>query len=726
MSELRVDQKKLAIFIHELNVARRFIVSYPANHPLLVAAEQRVTTLGAQLLAETGPFALGVTKDALLLGGEILDNHIAAYQVLGRLLFSHGVVAITFSPGVSSADFHHLNEILGRKPILVRDSGGIAALLAAVVTTIQLREIDYDAFTVTNDLDSDPHHNPAEGGLWHGFVQAVLEGLIDPSGRDWQGVDLEDVDTLMQIAQEHGGASQVKTLIANYCRALANIARHLRQISGNSEAEVLLENVGRFIEGMTPELRQQFLQSTLATLAENPEASSILLESMNPELVLSSLAELSQQGTKLPPLVLGLLQTLARHAGVEMPAGLLHEQESGERLRELFREDDLDQFVPEAYRAALHRVLAGDLPMVSALPPAEITTLLETTSGHVLEAKTSDIIIEILQTCPDEAMVAVLQRNLLEMCGYFLEMGDFARLIELHQRLNGTDQADPLMAMVKADVLGAFSSAHFIQEVFHGLNFWGKTKYLDIQKLIATVGEPFVEPLLERLAEEQNMSLRRFYMDRLLEIGPVVEPHILSRLRDNRWFYVRNLLVMLRGVNNPLICKQVHRLFNHPHPRVRTEVLRTLLHYGDAEADKMLLQQLASSDEETLYTALQLAEKSTNPRVFSILLSFLDRGSLTNYEYKLKSAVVSSLAEIGNPAALPRLEQILQSGSLLHAGNHTRLKAEITRSLDHYPPAAVLPILRKIIEKGSSEQVRQAEEVYRLIQRKVHGSSAEN
>ena len=155
-------------------------------------------------------------------------------------------------------------------------------------------------------------------------------------------------------------------------------------------------------------------------------------------------------------------------------------------------------------------------------------------------------------------------------------------------------------------------------------------------------------------------------------------------------------------------------------------MLRTLLHYGDAEADKLLLQQLESTDEETLFAALQLAEKSINPQVVAKLLSFLDRGSITNYEYKLKSAVVSSLAEIGNSEALPRLEQILLSGSILHAGSHARLKGEIIQTLEHYPVAAVLPLLRRLVEKGPNEQARQAGDIYRALQRKAHGSPAEN
>jgi HEAT repeat protein len=724
-SEAGIDLQPLAQFIHDLNVARRFIVSYPDNHPLLVAAEQRVATLAASLLSTAGTITLGVAKEGLLLGTEPLDRQNPSFLAFARLLYAHAVAAISFSPGVTPDELHVLNALLGRKPEQVRADGGIAALLGADVRQIQIREIDYDVFTATDDLETDVSPDAAEGGLWQQFVQSLLAGVLDRTERNWQGVTLEDVDILTQIVLEQGGTEGVRLMIANYSRALANLSRQLRN-TGNQNAKELIDRVGRFIQGLSMDMRQQFLQSTLKALTHEQEITCQLLGSMNPEVVMETLQQLSEQELKLPPLVLGLIGALAKNAGIELPPGLMREQEAANRLRELFREDDLTQFVPEDYRESLQRILSGEEPLLThAVPPLELAELLVTTSSHVLEAKTSDIILEILKTCPDEEMISTLQRNLLEMCGYFLEIGDFSRLIDLHERLSG-ESNDTLHELVKTNVLQAFASPSFIQEVFHGLSFWGKAKYPDIQRLITTVGEPFVEPLLERLAEEQNMSLRRFYMDRLLEIGPVIQDHLLARLRDSRWYFVRNLLVLLRANENPLICKPVRRLFNHPHPRVRAEALRTLLHFGDPEADAILVQQLDSSDEETFYTAIQLAEKSANPQVFAKLLSFLDRGSMTNYEFKLKCAVVTSLAEMANPAALPRLEQILLSGSLLHAGSHARLKAEIMRTLDRYPVAAVKVLLTRVIEKGSNELVRQAEEVYRILQRKGHGSATEH
>ncbi len=58
-----------------------------------------------------------------------------------------------------------------------------------------------------------------------------------------------------------------------------------------------------------------------------------------------------------------------------------------------------------------------------------------------------------------------------------------------------------------------------MDEIVVGLTNWGKPKYEIITRLIRLIGPSFIEVLLDRLAIEENLSLRRFIMDRLLEFG---------------------------------------------------------------------------------------------------------------------------------------------------------------------------------------------------------------
>jgi len=76
------------------------------------------------------------------------------------------------------------------------------------------------------------------------------------------------------------------------------------------------------------------------------------------------------------------------------------------------------------------------------------------------------------------------------------------------------------------------------------------------------------------------------------------------------------------------------------------------------------------------------------------------------------------LAETGRPEALPELVKVLGSRSLLAFKTLNRLKADIVRSLDRYPPQAALPLLERLA-KGSDELASLASEQLKLVRSKT-------
>ena len=130
------------------------------------------------------------------------------------------------------------------------------------------------------------------------------------------------------------------------------------------------------------------------------------------------------------------------------------------------------------------------------------------------------------------------------------------------------------------------------------MHFWGKEKYEAIRLLIAPDRAPFIEPLLDELASEGSMSLRQFYLAVLGDLGPAVRDAAVARLQDKRWYVVRNLLILLRSLNDPSVLKPIGHLFTHPHPQVQLEVMKTYLHFGDPRATRYLLKELGAARSE--------------------------------------------------------------------------------------------------------------------------------
>jgi hypothetical protein len=396
-------------------------------------------------------------------------------------------------------------------------------------------------------------------------------------------------------------------------------------------------------------------------------------------------------------------------------------EDTGEELREklsvIFREDHHETLVPISYQDTLQRIIAAE--KITSLDLDEIEALKESLDGHFVDIQVSAIIIEIIRIGLAQDL-EVLKQSLAEACGYFLKVGDFQTLKELHTRL--TDGENSTLGKENSQIMetiATFEKPEFMEEVLAGLYLWGKEKYPHIKKLIHEVGKPFVNPLLDHLAKEPGRSIRRFYIDLLLEMGDAVREAALSRLRDKRWYFIRNLILILRHLEDPSILPAIKKFRGQRHPRVREEVFRTLAHFQDPDAERMLLKDLSSQEKEIQRTAVQLAKDSQSPGVFNKLLELLTRGGGFGANIDIKIEVIRTLAKIGNPESLPPLERLLRSRNFLNRRAMNRLKAEVIRSLEFYPRKEIGILLEKFSKVRDNELANLAFQTLKNAQQRI-------
>jgi HEAT repeat protein len=237
-------------------------------------------------------------------------------------------------------------------------------------------------------------------------------------------------------------------------------------------------------------------------------------------------------------------------------------------------------------------------------------------------------------------------------------------------------------------------------------------------ELIKRVGPAFTEPLLQRLADETSMSSRRLFMECLQLIGRAAREPIIAQLHDKRWFFVRNLVILLRMMNDPAVLKYMGHLVGYPNSKVQFEVMRTFLHFNDPRADRYLIKKLDSNDPRVLINVARLAANSRNPEVAKKLSEILNRKLLKESDENIKSAVIKSLAEMSLPEAFPELELFLLSRGLLQTMQGNSLKIEAVRSLLRYSDPAVVDLAERVSRKSSGELAQVAKKVFHQLSEK--------
>ena len=704
------DTRSLANLIVDLNIARRNCRAYPKGHPIIAASLAKVLIVYEELLKNNEELILGITSDALMVDGTILEKTNQVYRDFSRALFERGIGAVTFHRGLTVGELANFTTILGLKREQIFQHGGIEQIwFKSGITAITIRPIRYDLFQASEDgsVTSDLAILSGEG-LWEQFARELTLGELIHGGSSGNFLDPEILAEILNRQFANGTISETEIRKAvNDFLAPAGTGSHNETLSGQP-----YQKLAAFFSNLTPKLRRQFLDSSFGSKNHDRQAAAErILTNLSDSAILETIEDINHNRLNVSPVVFGLLQRLGQNADASLN---VYEDSSEDdnltsKMKTIFREHDSEEFVPDDYQRKLNLFIASD--QISGQNMEEVTELLKTVESRSIEGSVGQILINLIRyggETPEERKL--LLQNLSDMFGFFLETGDYGQLHSMMDQVaDGTFSAE-----IQHLLLDEYSRRENLEEILDGLTTWGKPRYNDIRSLIHKIGGNFVEAILDRLSEEQNMSLRRFYIDCLTEMGPIAQAQTLTRLSDKRWYFLRNLLVVLTAQNDPSVVTHIRHLLRNPDPRLHHEVLKALVHFQDPQAEKKVLEDLESKNQDQQTAAIQLAERCKSPAIVSRLSSMLSHGGFSQVECERKSSIVHALGEIGRAEVLPELAKILSSRSLLHSRQLTKLKTDIIHSLPKYPPNVSRPVLEHIA-KGSGEVANLAAETMRII-----------
>lgn len=710
-----VDTKSLATLIVELNIARRNCRAYPKGHPIVAASLDKVLRVYEELLNKHGELILGITRDSLMVDGVVLDKSNLVYQDFSRVLFERGIGALLFHSGLTIEELTNFTTLLGLKREQIQQHGGIAQVWSkARITAMTIRPIRYDLFQTT-DVDSVAvnRDNTPEEGLWDKFARELTLGILPHEISDDTYLDPKILAEILNQQFARGNFNEAKVRSATTdILAPVDVDSSPGTLSGHP-----YHDLATFISNLTPELRRQFIDSSFGGNNQNRQtAAEKILSNLSDIAIRETLEDINQNRLSVSPVIFGLLERLGQNV-----ISLQNDSEeiSGDdnissKMKTILREHASEEYVPDDYQKQLNQMIASD--QSPHIHVEDVSALLKTVENRSIETSIREILMNFIRVGVETTEERdLLLQNLSDMFGFFLQTGDYGQLHTMIDQL--TDGTFPVE--IQSRLRNEYGRREFLDEILDGLSIWGKPRYGDIRTLIHKIGGPFVEAILDRLSEEKNMSLRRFYMDSLIEMGAVTRVSIVNRLHDNRWYFLRNLLIILSAQNDPSVVALVRPLLRNGDPRLRHEVLKTLVHFRDPQAEIQVLEDLNSQNPELQSAAIQLAEQCTSPAISKKLTSMVSLGGFSQIEYERKSAILRALGEIGRAEVLPELAKILSSRRLFQSRQLTKLKTEIIRSLPKYPPEVSRPVLERIAD-GSGEIARLAAETLRIIQERTH------
>lgn len=684
----------LVKLIRELNVSRRYMGAYPRGHQVVDASLATVLDSYAAFLGERDEVALGVAGSALLLGDQPVDKANPVMRDFARVLHERGIGVLSLTPGLTREELRRFIIVLGSKREKIYGAGGIRSVWEkSGITSLGIREIRYDLFSVTEDAPVQPGKAGGDSGdIWERFALALKSGGMASGMPDDGMLDPELVAEALNRQFGEDALSAPGDFASILLEAFAR-----GEAAGPQVSESANRRFAGFVGKLTPALRRQFLGAAWRSKAITAPDLESMVRHLPAEVVLDTLEQVGAGQQSIPPFIMQLLRQLSRFPTPHSDASSQHgsvELDLPSRMRTILREQASEEYIPASYQQKLHRMMEPDLvPFVGS---EGVQELLGTMDQACMEKRTGEILLLFLKSGEGEGEeLASYARNLYDIGLFFLRTGDYQELLKILREVVGGGGGD----LMRDEVMALFACEEFTNEVLDGLETWGKPKFDEAASVIQTVGAPFTEALLERLAQSESMSLRRFIMDRLVEIGAPAVPAIVGRLSDTRWYFLRNLIMLVRRMELSETVERLRALACHRDRRVSQEAFRALLEFGDVGAEWKLAQDLQSPDRQTQLAALEVAGMTGADRILGTLHAMLARPGLSAKDLQVKILVVQALGEIGNAATLPLLERLLGSMNLLRPSQLAKLKLEAVSTLRRYPAEASLALLKKLASR---------------------------
>ncbi len=689
------DKPLLTMFLHELNLARRKLSLYPPEHPQISASVGTTLDILNELFQTTPVITLGIAPKALYFEQLWLDKDDSTNQEFAGYFSSLGVASISFHAGLNGPELIRFNQLLRSDRKTIEKFGGFEQLLEQQqITHITVIPIDYDAFQASQNLDN-PEHQTGDS-LWENFLLGLHNGILD-FGSGNSALDLSAVAEIFN--QKLSGASEEREQTATSINRF--IENSLQQPAGSAIQQENDKKLVALLEKLSSAAQQEFLNSAFTTLERHHEAAPQLLQKIPPHLLKNTIAGKNRQELNLSSRLFGLISNLAttdteniHHTTRTKSAGLSEDMVRA-RLDVLFSEEEQDMYLPDGYQAALYSIL-GD-KVVGSIPEEEKQQLKSQLETQSIEQNYAAIIFETLNESLDTEYEETTQQNLLELSRYFLDVGNFVYLQQIYRNWSEyLNSGHSTIDIFDEKVLANHLQMTFMTEVLDSIDFWGEEKLPEIADYISSVGEPYSELVIERLGLAPTWDERRFWMDILDKIGGNARQMILDALNDDRWYLVRNLLIILGKDVDPRNLKAIQPLTEHPHPQVRMEAMRYLFSCNPATANRQLLIELKSTDPEAQLAAVQIADRSRDPQVLSILHKQLEADPTNGIELEVKQQIIKTLTRIGHRESLPIMRRILLKKGLLVSRRVKQLQSDIIENLAVFPDTLAEKLLKEL------------------------------
>jgi HEAT repeat protein len=482
-------------------------------------------------------------------------------------------------------------------------------------------------------------------------------------------------------------------------RTLAGaVAAHLAS-ADPAERETLVPQIIQLLRALPTEVREPVLAAALRVLASEEESNAHLARlaaALPPADVLRGLRRLAREHGQLSSHALRMAQALAEaHEELPPTPGLPEPPADFAEMAALFREEDVDRFNPEDHRALLAQKPTVDLAAISVELAADPDAFgPDTESDDAIERRVVTTLLDMIAVSPAVVQPLALGR-LRDIFTRALQASRFAQAIGIIRAIRelAADASQAERQPLLAEFLERLGDAEILAALVAASRQPGGPPFVQVQTLVLALGASAARGLLEALAAEPDRARRLRLIELAASLGPAIIPETRRLLADPRWYVVRNMVLLLRRVQDRSAMSEILRYADHSDLRVRLEAIRALFAFDSKVPRDLLARTINDPDPRLAEAAVLLTGQHGITQATDLLVEILRRWDFVGRKRSLRLKALRALADLGDPAVLARLGRFFRERPFPLVALEERRSAY--RLLGSYKEAARAPYVAR-------------------------------
>lgn len=707
MADDRTEDRKVPAaierFVKQLVIAMKAVVLYPHASTIPRENAEEAAELLARVLRDLAEVRFVVNKDGIVYDGVNVFPGQQAFESFAREMYNRGIADVRFHSGASADDILAFLGLLVVPPVQLAEAGGADGRLwelgvdVITVKVASARIVD----TVLPGAEGLPAEEPElererfeellrAGASARPRDQRMLVRLIG----DPETVKAYLVETLTGRGTDpHEALKGVK---------LAELAHGARAAEGSQRA-LLYRSIAEAISSLPVEVRRQLLSERLLPEARSDEALAAILREMDVDDICRTLVEglaedeASVEGLSRAIRNLAMMAQAERENVVNAAGAAMRTEGFSEETIGLV----LEAVAPSILQVRERALADAEQPVDSILrlvdlAPGAVTHRFDDDSDYVALQEESrrgltdgDVIGALVTLIAADsrgesfpAIMSLLEDG-LELV---IERGDYDI---------AADAAESIVAVLGDETVAEDRRARLEQSlaklaeparlaaVVHAMRVYraGTPEYASCQRLLTTLGEGMIAPMLEVLADEPDMTVRKSMVDLLSGMAGGYIDQLASRVGDPRWYFVRNVVAILGSTRKSAILPALGRTLRHQDARVRRETVRALAGVQDRLATEMLVAALDDADAQNVQLAARYLGAGNERGVVPALQAVAKGEGRGNRDIGPRTEAIEALGRIADPSSVPLLESLAGKRVILGRSSVRELKAAAEQAL---------------------------------------------